>query len=68
MPEIKYFVSYERDAVGGGISFGRCIITRDNPITCIEDIEGMEKSLNEKHPYHTHVILNWRRFEDVCTV
>lgn len=62
---MKYFVSYQRDERGGsGQAFGSASIDRDKPVTCFEDVIGMQKALEKKHKKYMFVILNWRRFEE----
>lgn len=63
--DIDYFVSY-RFSNG----FGRVRVTRDSPITCIEDVEAMEKFIkthkekeNGGNEVHYPVIVGWQRFE-----
>ena len=63
---MDYFVSY---SVSNG--FGRCRVTRETPITCIEDIEEMEAAVYrnqiEQGTFCTSgtkpIIVNWQPFE-----
>ncbi|MCK5611140.1 hypothetical protein KAR91_55215 [Candidatus Pacearchaeota archaeon] len=55
--EIEYFVSYW---IQNG--HGRCKITRDAPITCMEDIEAIEAALTRKNGAMV-MLKYWKRFE-----
>jgi hypothetical protein len=64
--DMDYFVSYRIPNC-----YGRCLVTRKTPITCIEDIVEMEAAIlkmkeDRGEPMQAGekpVIVNWQKFE-----
>jgi hypothetical protein len=74
---IKYFVScsleFYKESATTETTFGNFCVERENPITCMEDVRGVEnaygKELMDKFYNGTGVCvfvraISWRRFED----
>ena len=63
----KYLVSYhESNPLTNAARFGRCGVSRDNPITDIGDICDIEQDIRSRSKIHEGFILlvmNWKKFE-----
>lgn len=63
--EYKYFVSYF-DTTNSGFGFGRCEVTLEEKIECIDDIEHIEEGLVKGDKEITKAtIINYQLLEEI---
>lgn len=58
----KYLVLYLAGDSTGERVWGRAQVTRDRKIKDIEDLEGIEKIIEEKKAVKDVIIISWQKF------